>query len=763
MIMSHEMGRIFQMADDCTESIPEALPTYISILVVKYSGSVPIESYLQWVSEYFFQTFQSNPFEALDYENYQNSDLVYYAFGHSIFDMYLDERWGGGTGEIIADISLASRQEGSVVISQGVATLASGENEPDLYDAVDTVLQPKGGNFWDAVKEFALWRLFTGELADSEHFQNAAYLPGVAFDSQLQMFELPLSGRGPANPPAETGTSYFNVTVDPSLVASDEDTLLFEISSVESAHWHLMAVTFNRDGNNTVIENAIDTGQGYVTAAGLSSATNVVFAATNLGDLTHDPDDREWDGNNFTYGINFYHKPSIGTILPQQVTQGEKSVAVVISGSGLQEGVQVDFGEGIMVTATTAALSGDRLDVTIDVAPDSPLGWHALRVFYRHGPEARLEQGIEVLSGQEPEVAVVNPGSGFPGESMNVEIMGQRFLPGVSVSFGGGGITVERTDFIDSGVVIAKISIDRAATPGPRSVTATNPDTKSGTLEDGFVVEALSEANGDEGESGVKGDGGCGCSILASKSHPPFGGAAFYFLALFCSAIFHWRGRSERSQRRIFSTAALWLVVSLIFCRPGTASGENAPMTPTEEKVEKIYRLLSTKDYGKSPSPQAALGCHTMNRLEAFRLWNELPLERKKDLDPLFAPPAPLGCLESAIYPIRSCYNTEAEISKAEAVLNYAETSWRILIDEVGFWPPKKGEFNAPEVGMDFYLGDTYSYGAEAYTSPTAYDETVEHNSCLSYIVINEQMEPMDYYVTIVGHELDHACQMSMD
>jgi hypothetical protein len=95
----------------------------------------------------------------------------------------------------------------------------------------------------------------------------------------------------------------------------------------------------------------------------------------------------------------------------------------------------------------------------------------------------------------EPILTSVSPFVGAPGQSLIVTIDGLNFQPGATASFGT-GISVTAVDFVSSSTLRARISISPGASEGPRTVTVTNPDGGSGTLEDGFLVSTTGGGGG---------------------------------------------------------------------------------------------------------------------------------------------------------------------------------------------------------------------------------------------------------------------------
>jgi hypothetical protein len=202
-------------------------------------------------------------------------------------------------------------------------------------------------------------------------------------------------------------------------------------------------------------------------------------------------------------------------------------------------------------------------------------------------------------------------------------------------------------------------------------------------------------------------------------------------------------------------------LAAVLLAGPGKAD----PGSDVNTKIERIYELLYPLQGAKAPAPGLPPS-YTANRVEAFRILRTLPEQNQEELRTLFLPAIPLDCLESTTYPLRSCYNTEAEIPAAQAVLSYAEAAWAMEVDDFGFWAPTTIDpAGVISPGMNFYLGDTRSIGASGYTSPEEENTSTPHADCVAYIVIDEQMRVDDvaYWKEVVGHEFNHGCQMAMD
>ena len=206
--------------------------------------------------------------------------------------------------------------------------------------------------------------------------------------------------------------------------------------------------------------------------------------------------------------------------------------------------------------------------------------------------------------------------------------------------------------------------------------------------------------------------------------------------------------------------AALFLPVVVVGVPDALAAKQAREHRP---EITEILDLLQPRPVRKPSAIPLGLGQHTQDRLQAFHRWKALPQLEQAALKPLFAPPRIEGCVESERYPLRSCYRNQRERYKAEAILAFAEEAWESEVDLLGFWTPRRGSADAPEDGVDFFLGDTISIGAAGYTSPIDFDPSTPRIDCLSYVVINEHEEPGEAVGHTVRHEFNHTCQLALD
>lgn len=302
------------------------------------------------------------------------------------------------TCSLIAEISAASRQDGTIEVVNYVASLEDGENEPDYYDAIETVLEADGADFWDAVTEFAVWRALTGDFTVSGYLGHAEDLPPVSFEAELDWAALPVSGFQPTNQPSETGTNYLYVSLDDATFGSMGDAVVLRITS-ENSHWHLAGITWDLEGEVRIEETRTDTGSAALAVDELVVGEDLLLAVTNLGDLTHDPDEQDWPPSDYTAEITLVSQPVVDSITPASVERGQEGVDLTIVGSHLGETLMVDFGDGVTVTNLTFNGEGTQIEATVGIAADTESGFRDVTLAYDVGPSATVVGGLEITAG----------------------------------------------------------------------------------------------------------------------------------------------------------------------------------------------------------------------------------------------------------------------------------------------------------------------------------------------------------------------------
>lgn len=180
--------------------------------------------------------------------------------------------------------------------------------------------------------------------------------------------------------------------------------------------------------------------------------------------------------------ILHYRAPEVKAVHPAQVAVGE-TADVVIEGYGLVDAVSLDCGEDI--TVADFAVEGDaRITARISVAPTAAVGRRDLTVWLP-ARTLTLAGGLEILA---PPMAVsgLNPAAAYPGETLTVSVSGENFAAAAGLDFGE-GISVDSVAVKEPNLIEAELTLDEAATPGPRDVSVSYGD-DSASLTGGFTV-----------------------------------------------------------------------------------------------------------------------------------------------------------------------------------------------------------------------------------------------------------------------------------
>ena len=179
--------------------------------------------------------------------------------------------------------------------------------------------------------------------------------------------------------------------------------------------------------------------------------------------------------------------PVVNAVSPAAGNPGQ-SVNVTITGSGFQAGPTVTAGTGIAVTNVNRVDSG-TITATFQISPSANSGSRDVRVTNADGSTAVRPDAFFV--GNAIAVTGVSPASrGRGAQNQTVVISGIGFLAGASVTFSGGGITVDSVSLIGSNRIDVVIDIASGAAVGARNVTVTNPNGLSGTCTGCFNVTA---------------------------------------------------------------------------------------------------------------------------------------------------------------------------------------------------------------------------------------------------------------------------------
>ena len=174
---------------------------------------------------------------------------------------------------------------------------------------------------------------------------------------------------------------------------------------------------------------------------------------------------------------------SLAEILPDNALASGGSI-VRILGENFQEGVTVTFGS---VEASNVVVESDtELSVTV---PAGTRGAVDVTVMNPDGPPASIQfTYIDV-----PRLTSINPDSGLASGGSTVQILGENFQEGVTVTFG----SVEASNVVVESDTELSVTVP-AGTRGDIDVTVTNPDGLSDSIRFTYIdVPRLTSINPD--------------------------------------------------------------------------------------------------------------------------------------------------------------------------------------------------------------------------------------------------------------------------
>jgi len=91
-----------------------------------------------------------------------------------------------------------------------------------------------------------------------------------------------------------------------------------------------------------------------------------------------------------------------------------------------------------------------------------------------------------------PSMLSLSPSSGMQTQGVDVDLTGSGFQSGAVLALNGTGVTVTDVAFVSPTAMKAKMNVSLTAAPGGRSLTLTNPDGQSATLNGAFTVMSAS-------------------------------------------------------------------------------------------------------------------------------------------------------------------------------------------------------------------------------------------------------------------------------
>jgi len=170
---------------------------------------------------------------------------------------------------------------------------------------------------------------------------------------------------------------------------------------------------------------------------------------------------------------NPYPLPALTSIQPGAGNRLQ-TLEVVFRGKNFIAGVsEINLGPHITINSL-AVLSADSIKANITIGAGAAAGPRSFTVA-NNPPGGGISQSkIFTINNPVPTLATLLPGSAGRGQTVSVTFNGTNFIQDVSRVNAGAGITVNEITVSNSKNLVAKITIDLNATPGPRNFSVAN-------------------------------------------------------------------------------------------------------------------------------------------------------------------------------------------------------------------------------------------------------------------------------------------------
>jgi len=212
---------------------------------------------------------------------------------------------------------------------------------------------------------------------------------------------------------------------------------------------------------------------------------------------------RSWTARSAPKSVELALNPTVTSASPSSRGQGAANQTIAVKGTNFQSGAQVSFsGTGITVNSTSF-VSASEVKANVSISASATTGGRTVTVTNPDTSAGTSASNIFTVNAG-PSVASTSPSSGDVGGTESVTVKGSSFVSGVSLSFGS-GVKVNSTTFESATQLKANITLESGATPGPRTITATNADAGTGSLAAAFTVNgaptvsSASPSSGDQG------------------------------------------------------------------------------------------------------------------------------------------------------------------------------------------------------------------------------------------------------------------------
>jgi MYXO-CTERM domain-containing protein len=311
-----------------------------------------------------------------------------------------------------------------------------------------------------------------------------------------------------------------------------------------------------------------------------------------------------------------------------------------------------------------------------------------------------------------PTVTGVSPDRIAQGaHGVSLSVFGTGFVqdPELAVSLSGNRVALAFEEYVSDQELRVTVTVTPDAELGPRSITVTNPGGSAGVGPGLLTIVSpgeLPDAGPDGGTTPADPGPGCGCQAGGADPSPG--------LLLLLGVGLWLGGRRRRSARR------------------------RQTCTQPDGRLRHRRNLMA----------------RTLIASLLFFAALAAPL-RSASAEPPWD-----GYVDSTVYPIRVHYTNSAGLNKANEALGYAEASWQLQIEQMGFASPTTEDATGNRIpGLWIFLDPDSPYD---HAEPIGDNPDTSWTDCTMRVVV-ASLTPVSHFELVVYHEMNHALQMSAD
>ncbi|MBN2361072.1 MAG: hypothetical protein JXR83_16575 [Deltaproteobacteria bacterium] len=385
-VLDHEFNHTLQMASDCIEGMFAMEMTAVTMQTLLH----PSDTFI----DYVLPDFQRQPDRAI----YSLDNGSYFHFGSALFGLFLEQRYGSNDGSLLARIWGQASQPGSVTISGNGYVSGSVANEPDLFDAIGSVLGAQGVTLEQALAQFAHDRFFVGSFDDGDHLAGASRWGGAEprFDSRFTIDQLPQWDAMPAAPPQDTGASYIAIDL---AGASEEQRLRFWLAGDPEVNWHASLIGRAPEGVTEIPFPVDAEGYGEISIEQPTRFEQVVLLVANLGNGRFDLDRMSGVARSFFYSVELIDCPQVELLGadPAALEPGQRARLRIAADNLPEQAFALQVSGGGVTVVDAVRLSSTEIEATLEIADGAAAGKRDLTIELECGGSATGPGLIEIL------------------------------------------------------------------------------------------------------------------------------------------------------------------------------------------------------------------------------------------------------------------------------------------------------------------------------------------------------------------------------